>query len=351
MSYTLDNARAEEVFRALQNDFRIFAPKRFPKQGRYSDTDIIRYAEIGDFSEVVWDTKSDYPAKEVITPIQQAIFYFTEDEYRESKEQKKPILILARPCDINAQRIQAKIYAGNGGYEDYYYKRMKKRVKFAMMECNGGDDTCFCVSMGTNKTDNYSLALRFSEEEILVNVADPEFEGYFEGIKKTDYSPCFVEENELKVKVPDLSDKAVRLALKKHPMWQEYNSRCTSCGSCTVACSTCTCFTTRDVIYGDNPEVGERRRVSSSCQVAGFDQMAGQREIRSTAADRMRYKVLHKFYDYKARFGEEHMCVGCGRCTHRCPEFISISATVAKMAKAAEEIKANLEQEGRVCHE
>lgn len=69
------------------------------------------------FADIVWDTKSDYPAKEVITPIQQAIFYFTEDEYRASKAKQKPILLLARPCDINAQRIQARIYAGNGGYD------------------------------------------------------------------------------------------------------------------------------------------------------------------------------------------------------------------------------------------
>ena len=32
------------------------------------------------------------------------------------------------------------------------------------------------------------------------------------------------------------------------------------------------------------------------------------------------------------------MCVGCGRCIDRCPEFISIVATVNKMAKAIDEI-------------
>ena len=126
---------------------------------------------------------------------------------------------------------------------------------------------------------------------------------------------------------------------------EEFDGRCISCGACTVACSTCTCFTTRDVIYGDNPEVGERRRVTASCQIAGFDQMAGQREFRSTAGERMRYKVLHKFHDYKARFGEGHMCVGCGRCTHRCPELISISATVNKVNAAVNEIKAGLAQQ------
>lgn len=342
MGYTLTAAQANQVLDALRKDYTVYAPKRFCNQGRYSATDIIRYDEVERWEDIVWDVKSDYPAKEVLTPIQQAIFYFTEDEYRESKGPKKPILILARPCDINAQRVQARIYAGNGGYTDLYYERMRELVKFALMECNGGDDTCFCVSMGTNKTDDYSLALKFSDNGVRVQVTDDAFASYFEGLPQANYTPAFVEENELKVTVPDLEDKEVRKALKSHPMWQEFNSRCISCGACTVACSTCTCFTTRDVIYGDNPEVGERRRVTSSCQIAGFDQMAGQREFRSTAADRMRYKVLHKFHDYKARFGDSHMCVGCGRCTHRCPELISISATVNKVSAAVDEIKAGL---------
>jgi anaerobic sulfite reductase subunit A len=39
------------------------------------------------------------------------------------------------------------------------------------------------------------------------------------------------------------------------------------------------------------------------------------------------------------------MCVGCGRCTHRCPELISISATVNKVNAAVNEIKAGLTQQ------
>ena len=42
----------------------------------------------------------------------------------------------------------------------------------------------------------------------------------------------------------------------------------------------------------------------------------------------MRFKVFHKFYDYKDRFGSEHMCVGCGRCDMRCPQEISFYDTV-----------------------
>ncbi len=344
MSYKLSTQEANQVLGKLAEKYGVYAPKRFVNQGRYSATDVIRYDQVTSAEEIVWQVKADYPAKEVINPIQQAIFYFTEDEYRESKGKDKPVLIFARPCDINAQKIQANIMAGNGGFTDMYYARVHDRLKFILMDCNGGDDTCFCVSMGSNvvSPEDYSAAVKFTEDGMLVEVTDPDLAPYFEGLKSADFKPEFVQENELKVTVPDLSDKEVRLALKKHPMWKEFDSRCVSCGACTIACSTCTCFTTRDIIYGDNPEVGERRRVAASCQVAGFDQMAGQREFRSTAGDRMRYKVLHKFHDYKARFGDRDMCVGCGRCTHRCPELISISATVNKVNAAVEEIKAEL---------
>lgn len=43
------------------------------------------------------------------------------------------------------------------------------------MECGGGDDTCFCVSMGTNRTDDYAIALRFSPEGVVVGVEDESF--------------------------------------------------------------------------------------------------------------------------------------------------------------------------------
>ena len=340
MSYAINAVQANGLFAALAEKYTLYAPKRFPKQGRYSDTDVIRYAQVHTLEEIVFDEKSDYPAKEVLSPIQQALFYFTEDEYRPSKGPTKPILLFARPCDINAQKIQARIYAGNGGFSDLYYQRMREKVRFVLMECPGGDDTCFCASMGANKTDDWAFALRRTEEGCLAMVADGELDAYFKGFERSDFAPRFVEENQLKVTPPEIPDKETLNALKKHPMWDEFNGRCISCGSCTVACSTCTCFTTRDVIYGDNPEVGERRRVASSCQVEGFDQMAGQKEFRSTPGQRMRYKALHKFHDYDSRFGEGNMCVGCGRCTSRCPELISISATVNKMAAALAEIRA-----------
>ena len=339
MGYNLSFQEVNALFEDLKKEYKIYAQKRFKKQGRYSDTDIIKYDEVSTVEEIEFKEKSHYPVKEVITPITQTLYYFTEDEFRESSiGHNKKILIFARPCDINAQRRQDMIYLHNGNFEDTFYKRIRERVKFICIECVDGFDTCFCVSMNSNKTDDYSLAVRFNESSLLFNVKDKEFSKFFNDKTEEEFELKFIEENEAKVTIPEINDKEVLIKLKNHPMWNEYNKRCLGCGSCTIACSTCSCYTTRDIVYDSLGKIGERRRVQASCHIDGFDEMAGGHNFRTTKADKMRYKVLHKIHDYKAQFGDEHMCVGCGRCTDRCPEHISITATINKVNNAVNEI-------------
>lgn len=339
MGYSLSFQEVNTLFEDLKKEYKIYAPKRFKKQGRYSDTDIIKYDEVSTVEEIEFKEKSHYPVKEVITPITQTLYYFTEDEFRESSiGHNKKILIFARPCDINAQRRQDMIYLHNGNFEDTFYKRIRERVKFICIECVDGFDTCFCVSMNSNKTDDYSLAVRFNESSLLFDVKDKEFSKFFSDKTEEEFELKFIEENEAKVTIPEINDKEILIKLKNHPMWDEYNKRCLGCGSCTIACSTCSCYTTRDIVYDSLGKIGERRRVQASCHIDGFDEMAGGHNFRTTKADKMRYKVLHKIHDYKAQFGDEHMCVGCGRCTDRCPEHISITATINKVNNAVNEI-------------
>ena len=339
MGYNLSFQEVNALFEDLKKEYKIYAPMRFKKQGRYSDTDIIKYDEVSTVEEIEFKEKSHYPVKEVITPITQTLYYFTEDEFRESSiGHNKKILIFARPCDINAQRRQDMIYLHNGNFEDTFYKRIRERVKFICIECVDGFDTCFCVSMNSNKTDDYSLAVRFNESSLLFDVKDEEFSKFFNDKTEEEFELKFIEENEAKVTIPEINDKEILIKLKNHPMWDEYNKRCLGCGSCTIACSTCSCYTTRDIVYDSLGKIGERRRVQASCHIDGFDEMAGGHNFRTTTADKMRYKVLHKIHDYKAQFGDEHMCVGCGRCTDRCPEHISITATINKVNNAVNEI-------------
>lgn len=340
MSYKLKLQEVNDLFNELKKEYIIYAPKRFEKQGRYSDTDIIKYDEINSVEEIVFKEKSTYPAKEVITPISQTLYYFIENEFRESTmKSKKKILIFARPCDINAQKRQDNIYLKNGNFEDIFYKRVRDKVKFICMECTEGWDTCFCVSMNSNTVDDYSLAVRFNDDNLLFNVKDDSFSKYFEDKKKDEFELQFIKENKIKVEIPEIDNIEILNKLKTHKMWEEYNKRCIQCGSCTIACSTCTCFTTTDIVHDAESNIGERKRIQASCHVDGFDEMAGGHVFRKTAGDKMRYKVMHKIHDYKAEFGNEHMCVGCGRCTDRCPENISITATINKVSKAVKELK------------
>ena len=338
MGYKFNFAETDSLFCNILEKYDVYAPKRFPKQGRYSDTDIIRYSQIKSINEIEFNQKTDYSAKEVLTPVNETLFYFTENEFKESSAPKKPILLFARPCDINAIEIQSKIYEENGEFSDIYYSRIKNNLKFVLMDCNGGDDTCFCTSMGSNVTDNWSIAIKQLENDYLLSIKDPEFEPYFQNCEKVDFLPNFVEQNKVSVIIKEIPNKEVLNELKHHHFWSEYDKRCISCGACTICCPTCTCFTTKDIIYSENQKVGERKRIFASCQIEGFDTMAGQKEIRNKASERMRYKILHKFHDYKERFKTKHMCVGCGRCIHRCPEAISIISTIDKMNDAIDEI-------------
>ncbi|MGX8680903.1 MAG: 4Fe-4S dicluster domain-containing protein, partial [bacterium] len=92
------------------------------------------------------------------------------------------------------------------------------------------------------------------------------------------------------------------------------------------------------ISYTDNGNVGERRRVGASCMVDGFTDVAGGGSYRKKNGERMRFKVLHKIYDHRQRFGV-NMCVGCGRCDDVCPEYISYSNIINKVYAASKEEK------------
>lgn len=339
-SYKISAEQMNDIFKKLEENYVIYAPKRIPNGGRYALTDTVEYKQVHSYDEIEYKERSNYPMKEVLTPITQTIFYFTEDEFKEASEKEtRDILVFGRACDINAVKIQDQIYIENGPDADYFYQRVRDRIHFVLMECTTQFNGCFCCSVGANTTDMQSFGVRFGDESAMVEVNDDTFAPYFEGMTEVNDQINFPEENDLKVEMPVIEDIEMVNKLKDHPMWDEYNERCIGCGTCTVTCPTCTCFTTTDVLYNENRNVGERRRTEASCMVDGFDRVQGH-DFRKTIGDRYRYKMLHKIYAHNKRFGTGPMCVGCGRCDNDCPMLISYPATLKKISAAIEEIKA-----------
>ncbi|GAB6167817.1 anaerobic sulfite reductase subunit AsrA [Clostridium carnis] len=319
----------------LSKEYKIYAPKVLEGKGTFSDTDIVRYGEVSSVEEIEFNKKSQFSYKEVLLPITQTLFFFTENEVKEADVEEKSLLIFLRSCDMHSLKRIDDIYLRNG-FEDPYYKKLREKAKFVLIGCKESYENCFCVNMGTNKTEEYDAYLKVEGNSVVMDIKNCELEKVFTSFKNEEYNvkPDYVIENEVKVNIPN----NLELKVMDSCVWDEYSERCIACGRCNFVCPTCTCFTMQDLFYKDNKKAGERRRVWASCQVDGYTDMAGGHSFRNSKGQRMRFKVLHKVYDYKKRWGY-NMCVGCGRCDDICPEYISFSNCINKLEKAMEEVK------------
>ncbi len=331
MKITLSNEMFNEGLKELSKSYKIYAPKLFPFEGRFSDTDLIRYDEVATLEEMIFDKKSEFSPKEILSPQCETMFYFTEEEYKEPTVEEKGALIFLRSCDRHSVKRFDEIYLRNK-FSDIYYNNRREKVKFAVIGCGQGFDSCFCVSMDTNKTDEYDLGLNLKEGSVELHVQNEEMKDAFKNGVKSEFEIDFATENKIKLDIPEVIELEDVIDLE---MWREYDKRCVACGRCNFVCPTCTCTSMQDIFYSENKNVGERRRVWASCHVDGFSLMAGDHDFRTKHGDRMRFKTMHKIGDFKRRFGY-HMCTGCGRCDDTCPEFISFSNCVKKLTKELE---------------
>lgn len=60
--------------------------------------------------EINFKEKPNFSFKEVILPITQTLFYFTEDNWIEPKRDKENILIFLRSCDLHGLKRIDDIY-------------------------------------------------------------------------------------------------------------------------------------------------------------------------------------------------------------------------------------------------
>lgn len=330
MGYEISNARFDEILTDLSKEYEILAPFRIKGGGRYSDTDNIKYSKIKSLSDIEHKEKSAFSPKEITFPVTETLFHIHGEEVTEPSYNPKKRLVFLRACDIHAMDRVDNIFLKNGLIEDPYYKRRRDEVSFVLIGCQKSFENCFCVSMGTNKADKYSFGIDFGDDSVKIEVKDNGFDEYFNSHDEIDFVTSYVTDNDVKVTAPDPSK--IDPSFFNDEMWEDYAKRCIGCGRCNFSCPTCSCFTTTDVAYDDNKDAGERRRVWAGCHVDKFTDMAGGHSFRNDYGSRMRYKTMHKVYDYKKKFGS-HMCVGCGRCDDRCPEYISFAGCINKVTE------------------
>ena len=97
MGYKLKVEEFNNGLKELSKKYKIFAPKVLEGKGSFSDTDVVRYAEISKIEEIEFN-KSQFSYKEVLLHTQTLFSYRNEKE----PEDEKSILIFLRSCDIHS---------------------------------------------------------------------------------------------------------------------------------------------------------------------------------------------------------------------------------------------------------
>lgn len=309
----------------LSSEYRFYGPVNHEKRGRYSDTDVIYYEVSDNAHDFDFSKKSNFSAKEIVTPNNQTLFHFHDNEIIEAGYDNRPIIVFLRSCDLHAYKKLDEIYLNNK-FTDPYYKRLRELINFAVVGCASEFESCFCTTFNTNKTDDYQIGINILNDTVEVDVKNEKFDIF--GENNTKFVLDHVTENKNKVTLPKLVSLKDVIDLD---IWEEYNTRCIGCGSCNFVCPTCSCFTTQDIAYDSSNTKGERKRVGASCMTANFSDMAGGHSFRKTNGEKMRFKLMHKVNDFNKRFGHD-MCVGCGRCDLTCPELISFSKQINKLS-------------------
>ena len=113
MKISLNYANFNKALDALKKEYEIHAPVEVPSIGNFSDTSVIRYHQIDKVEDICFDRKSNFSAKEVMLPITQTMFYFTEDNLKVPEEKNKKYLIFLRSCDLHSVKRVDEIYLNN----------------------------------------------------------------------------------------------------------------------------------------------------------------------------------------------------------------------------------------------
>lgn len=338
-SFRLSPGELDGVLLAWRGDMDVWGARRLAARGRMAGQDVVRYGPVTAGADIEWQRKSDFSPKVVLFPPNETLFHLVGDGISDpaADEAQRPLLLFCRACDIHGVNRLDRVFLDNGPDPDPYYQRRRSRLRFALIECAESMENCFCVSMGTNAVDDYSVGIRFLPDgDVLVHVRDADLLAAIPVTATPEpFVPEPVAEDNAPVQVPDqerLEHEIKENDLFDHPMWQLYARRCIACGRCNFSCPTCSCFNTLDVASEDTPDLGVRRRAWAGCHVDRFTEMAGGHDVRTDYGSRMRFKTMHKIYDFHQRFGT-HMCVGCGRCDEQCPEYISFLKCINQVSE------------------
>jgi sulfhydrogenase subunit beta (sulfur reductase) len=230
------------------------------------------------------------------------------------------------PCHANSIRYLDRVMLSDPA--DPYYKARREGMLTVVLECEEGDEYCFCVPAGSWRAEEgyCDILVRRSGEWFLVQ---PISEAGREAASKLNAQE--EDAGSLEGKPPKMKSSFSILAsegeIDRAPA--EGLDSCTLCAACTVTCPTCYCSDIEDRFNLVDPSNVERVRRRMSCQRKCYSMIAGGTIFLKTKEERYRWRLKHKFPFSEKAFGMSG-CVGCGNCIAFCPAGIDMRKTVGR---------------------
>ncbi len=245
------------------------------------------------------------------------------------------IVMGLHPCDVAALERMDRVL-GSGKHADRWYQAERARTTIIGMRCAAMKPTCHCTDRGLSPDETAGMDAVFAEVSDgwlfrSLTARGAKLLGS-KLLQPTREEPVTQEWPRGNYPVPSPDEL---LAIYEDDFWLEAADICLTCGACTFACPTCTCYLVADEKTGDE---GERVTAWDSCQFLAYSRETSGHNPRRTNAARLRNRTLDKFAysHYKHGAGS---CIGCGRCVIICPIRRSFPQLGAKLKKRVEEMK------------
>ncbi len=329
----------DQLLDKLRQDYQIYAPAR---QGAS-----VVWEQAGNAEDLLWDfSNTDMSPKQFFFPQTERLMHFT-NSYEDNQGmvmqevpemQHKQALLNIRPCDAKAFTILDKVFCQDEYPCDTYWEDKREKTLLIGLACKDPCPTCFCTSVNSGPHNQEGLDVLMVDlgDELLLKAITPKAEDIIADISDASEDQIKQAENQKQeaeqaistgVNTNNIQSKTV-LDLYESPIWDRIQEPCINCGTCTFYCPTCHCFDIQDETQSD---YGHRIRNWDTCMSWLFTQHTSGHNPRGSKRDRVRQRFMHKFKYMPFKLDGAIGCVGCGRCTQKCPVNIDVREVVNKM--------------------
>jgi sulfhydrogenase subunit beta (sulfur reductase) len=256
------------------------------------------------------------PLKKLFLPPREKLWSFQSGQFN-ALDPAEDFAVIAVPlCDLQALWYMDQVFA-----EDLPYQKRRARSLVVAMPCEPMPECCCDPQLMPVTGD---LFLDQQRAWALSPAGDALLRSCGAGGAADKPLPWPTPNPE---KRPLLTEEQFRSSADA-AIWSEAAQGCLSCGACSVVCPTCYCFDLLDETATDGTVT--RSRHWDNCFFAEHAKVAGGHDFRPGRANRLRFRLEHKFFGFGALHGQ-NSCVGCGRCRKVCPVDIDLDQIAATL--------------------